>query len=375
MQFTVSSKKLFTKLQAAAQVINKKNTLPILDCFLLGLRGNILNIASTDGEVRLVTKVEVQDAEGDIKIAVNAQTLVDALKELPDQPITFEVNGDNFEVLIHYHNGKFNFIGQSADDYPTPKNLDEKVKQELTIDSDVLLNGISGTVFAVSNDELRPVMCSVFLDITKDDLTFVASDGHRLVKLVSKIARGTDKASFTLPTKGANIITNLLAKQSEPVKIRFDFNNAVFDLTDYTVTIRFIDGRYPNYNSVIPANNINKFTISKSSLSAIIKRVSVFASEASSLIKLDIDNNALTVSAQDIDYSTAAEENIAIEYDGTPMQIGFKYRFLLDLLKNIHTDEVELQLSDPSRAALIIPIGGGSGWDSTYLLMPMSLNN
>lgn len=375
MQFTVSSKKLFTKLQAAAQVINKKNTLPILDCFLLGLRGNTLNIAATDGEVRLVTKVEVQDAEGGIKIAVNAQTLVGALKELPDQPITFEVNEDNFEIFIHYHNGKFNFIGQSADDYPTPKNLDEKVKQELVIGADVLLNGISGTLFAVANDELRPVMNGIYFDITKDNLSFVASDGHRLVRLISKVARGTEQSSFILPTKGANIIISLLAKQSEPVKIRFDYNNAVFDLTDYTITVRFIDGRYPNYNSVIPVNNINKFTISKSSLSAIIKRVSVFASEASSLVKLDIDNNALTVSAQDIDYSTAAEENIAIEYDGTPMQIGFKYTFLLDLLKNIHTDEVELQLSDPSRAALIVPIGSGSGWDSTYLLMPVMLND
>lgn len=373
MKFTVSSKKLFTKLQAAAQVINKKNTLPILDCFLLGLRGNILNIASTDGEVRLVTKVEVQDAQGDIKIAVNAQTLVSALKELSDQPITFEVNEDNFEIFIHYHNGKFNFIGQSADDYPIPRLLDEKVKQELTIDADVLQNGIGGTLFAVSDDELRPVMCSVYFDITKDDVTFVASDGHRLVKLVSKVARGVDKASFALPTKGANVIQSLLAKQSDPVKIRFDYNNAVFDLSDYSVTVRFIEGRYPNYNSVIPHDNPNKFTISKSSLSAIIKRVSVFASEASSLVKLDIDNNALTISAQDIDYSTAAEENIAIEYDGMPMQIGFKYTFLLDLLKNIHSDEVEVQLSDPSRAALLMPIGSGSGWDSTYLLTPMLL--
>lgn len=374
MQFTVSSKKLFTKLQAAAQVINKKNTLPILDCFLLGLRGNILNIASTNCEVRLVTKVEVQDAEGDIKIAVNAKTLVDALKELPDQPITFEVNEDNFEIFICYHNGRFNFIGQSADEYPTPKNLDEKVKQELTIDADVLLNGIAGTLFAVANDELRPVMNGIYFDITNKDVTFVASDGHRLIKLASNVAKGTEQSSFILPTKGATIITKLLAKQSDPVKIRFDYNNAVFDLIDYSVTVRFIEGRYPNYNSVIPANNINKFTISKSSLSAIIKRVSVFASEASSLVKLEIDNNALTVSAQDIDYSTAAEENIAIEYDGTPMQIGFKYTFLLDLLKNIHSDEVEVQLSDPSRAALLMPIGSGSGWDSTYLLMPMQLN-
>lgn len=375
MKFTVNSKKLFTKLQAAARVINKKNTLPILDCFMLGLRGNILNIAAADAEVRLVTKIEVEEAQGDVKTAVNAKTLVDALKELPEQPITFEVNEDNFEVFIHYHNGKFNFIGQSADDYPTPKNLDEKVKQELTIDSDVLLNGISGTLFAVANDELRPVMNGIYFDITKDNLSFVASDGHRLVRLISKVARGIEQSSFILPTKGANIITNLLIKQSEPVKIRFDFNNAVFDLTDYSVTVRFIDGRYPNYNSVIPVNNINKFTISKSSLSAIIKRVSVFSSEASSLVKLNIDNNALTVSAQDIDYSTAAEENIAIEYDGTPMQIGFKYTFLLDLLKNIYTDEVGLQLSEPSRAALIVPIGGGSGWDSTYLLMPMQLND
>lgn len=374
MQFTVSSKKLLTKLQAAAKVINTKNTLPILDCFLLGLRGNILNIASTDGEVRLVTKVEVQDAQGDIKVAVNAKTLVDALKELPEQPITFEVNENNFEVLIHYHNGKFNFIGQSADDYPTPKNLDEKVKQELVIGADVLLNGISGTLFAVANDELRPVMNGIYFDITKDNLSFVASDGHRLARLISKVARGTEQASFILPTKGANVITNLLARQSDPVKIRFDFNNAVFDLTDYTVTVRFIDGRYPNYNSVIPVNNINKFTISKSVLSAIIKRVSVFANEASSLVKFDIDDNALTVSAQDIDYSTAAEENTEIDYDGTPMKIGFKSGFLLDLLKNMQSDEVELQLSDPSRAALIVPIGSGSGWDSTYLLMPMMLS-
>lgn len=375
MKFTISSKKLFTKLQAAAQVINKKNTLPILDCFLLGLRGNILNIAATDGEVRLVTKVEVQDAEGDIKIAVNAQTLVGALKELPDQPITFEVNEDNFEIFIHYHNGKFNFIGQSGDDYPTPRLLDEKVKQELTIDADVLRNGISGTLFAVADDELRPVMNGIYFDITNQDIAFVASDGHRLVKLVSNVARGSEQASFILPTKGANIITKLLAKQSDPAKVRFDFNNVVFDLTDYSVTVRFIDGRYPNYNSVIPAGNPNKFIISKDSLSAIIKRVSVFASEASSLVKFDISNNALIVTAQDIDYSTAAEESTEISYDGMPMQIGFKYTFLLDLLKNIHSDEVEVQLSDPSRAALLMPIGSGSAWDSTYLLMPMQLND
>ena len=375
MQFTVSSKKLFTKLQAAAQVINKKNTLPILDCFLLGLRGNILNIASTDGEVRLVTKVEVQDAEGDIKVAVNAQTLVSALKELPDQPITFEVNEDNFEIFIHYHNGKFNFIGQSADDYPTPRLLDEKVKQELTIDADVLLNGIVGTLFAASNDELRPVMCACYFDITKDNVTFVASDGHKLIRLVSTETKGQDRASFILPTKAANVVRKLAEKQSDPVKIRFDFNQAIFDFIDYVVSVRFIEGRYPNYQSVIPQGNTNRFSIDKGTLTSIIKRVSVFSNQASNMVKFDLSSNALTVSAQDIDFSTSAEESYELDYVGTPMQIGFKAEFLLELLTNMQASEIEIQLSDPSRAALIVPVKNEYGWDNLSLLMPLMLND
>lgn len=374
MKFTINSKKLFTKLQAAAQVISKKNTLPILDCFLLGLRGNILNIAATDSEIRLVTKVEVEDAQGDVKIAVNARTLVDALKELPDQPITFEVNEDNFEIFIHYHNGKFNFIGQSGDEYPTPKPLDEKVKQELIIDADVLLNGISGTLVAVANDELIPIMNGCYFDITKENVTFVSSDGHKLIKIVSTETKGSDKASFVLPTKGANILKALLVKQNDPIRIKFDFGQATFDLTDYSVTVRFIEGRYPNYNSVIPQNNTNRLVISKDTLSAIIKRVSVFSNQASSLVKFDISSNCLVVSAQDIDFSIAAEENIDIEYSGTPMSIGFKYSFLLDLLANIHSSEVEILLSEPSKAALIVPTVNNSGWDCTSLLMPLMLN-
>lgn len=375
MQFTVSSKKLFTKLQAAAQVINKKNTLPILDCFLLGLRGNILNIASTDGEVRLVTKVEVRDAQGDIKIAVNAHTLVGALKELPDQPITFEVNESNFEVLIHYHNGKFNFIGESGDDYPTPKLLDEKVKQELTIDANVLQNGIGGTLFAVANDELRPVMNGIYFDITKDNVTFVASDGHKLVKLVSTETKGQDRASFILPTKAANIIRKLAEKQSDSVKIRFDYNQAIFDLVYFTVSVRFIEGKYPNYNSVIHPDNPNILVIDKGTLTAIIKRVSVFSNQSSNMVKFDLSSNALSVSAQDIDFSTSAEESFELDYVGMPMQIGFKAEFLLELLSNMQASEIEIQLSDPSRAALIVPVKNEFGWDNLSLLMPLMLND
>lgn len=375
MKFTVSSKKLYQKLQAAAQVINKKNTLPILDCFMLGLRGNILNIAAADAEVRLVTKIEVEEAQGDVKICVNAQTLVGALKELPDQPITFEVNEDNFEIFIHYHNGKFNFIGQSADDYPTPKQLDEKVKQELTIDSDVLQKGIGGTLFAASNDELRPVMCACYFDITKDNVTFVASDGHKLIKLVSTETKGQDRSSFILPVKAASIVRKLAEKQSDSVKIRFDYNQAIFDLVDYTVSVRFIEGKYPHYNSVIPQSNTNRFTIDKGTLISIIKRVSVFSNQASNMVKFDLSSNALSVSAQDIDFSTSAEENFELDYNGTPMQIGFKAEFLLELLSNMQASEIEIQLSDPSRAALIVPVKNEFGWDNLSLLMPLTLND
>lgn len=375
MKFTISSKKLFTKLQAAAQVINKKNTRPILDCLLLELRENILHIAATDGEIRLLTKVEVENAQGDEKIAVNARNLVDALKELPDQPVTVEINKDTFMVFIHYHNGKFNFIAQNADEYPTAKPLDKKVKQEFVIDQNVLMSGISGTLVAVANDEFRPIMNGCYINITKDNLTFVSSDGYRLIKLVNFETKGSDKASFVLPTKGANILKYLLAKQTELIRIKFDFNQATFELTDYSLTICFVEGRYPNYESVIPHNNPTRFAISKSELSDIIKRVSVFANQSSNLVKFDIQNNTLTVSAQDIDISTAAEENIGIDYNGSPMSIGFKYSFLLELLDNIHSPEVEIQLSDPNKAALIVPTINNSGWDSTILLMPMKLND
>lgn len=374
MKFTISSKKLFTKLQAAAQVMNKNNTRPILDCFLLELRDNILHIAATDGEIRLLAKVEVEEAQGDEKIAVNARNLVDALKELPNQPVTVEIDKNTFMVFIHYSNGKFNFIGQNADNYPIAKPLNKKVKQELVIDQNVLISGISGTLFAVANDEFRPIMNGCYINITKDNLTFVSSDGYRLIKLVNFETKGSDKASFVLPSKGANILKYILAKQTEFIRIKFDFNQATFELTDYSLTVCFVEGRYPNYESVIPQNNPNRFAISKDALSEIIKRVSVFADQSSNLVKFDIHSNVLTVSAQDIDFSTAAEENIGIDYNGAPMSIGLNYLFLLELLANIQSPEVEIQLSDPGKAVLIVPTVNNSGWDSTNLLMPIMLN-
>lgn len=374
MKFVVSSTALLSHLQAISKVINSKNTLPILDCFLLELNGSTLTLTAADSETRMVTSLEVNEAEGSGKFAVNAKNLLDPLKELPEQPLTFEINNDNLETFIYFHNGKYNFIGQSGEDYPQPKELKETAIS-LTIEPQILFSGINRTLFASADDELRPVMNGVYFDITPDDLTFVASDGHKLVRCKTLAAKGTERASFILPKKPANLLKALLPKESETVEIKFDENNAYIKMASYTMTCRFIEGRYPNYNSVIPQNNTNKVNLDRLTFLNALKRVSVFSNQASNLIRLQLSDKNIVVSAQDIDFSTAAEETIACEYAGTTMNIGFKSSFLIEILNNIPSSDISLELSDPSRAGLIIPVENEESEDLLMLLMPMMLND
>lgn len=374
MKFVVSSTALLSHLQAISKVINSKNTLPILDCFLLELNGTTLSLTAADSETRLVTSLEVNEADGSGKFAVNAKNLLDPLKELPEQPLTFEINNDNLETFIYFHNGKYNFIGQSGDDYPQPKELKDTAVS-LTIDPSVLLNGINRTLFASADDELRPVMNGVFFDITTDDLTFVASDGHKLVRFKTIAAKGEGRASFILPKKPSNLLKSILPKEAEAVEVKFDENNAYIKMSSYTMTCRFIEGRYPNYNSVIPQNNPNKVVLDRQAFLNALKRVSVFSNQASNLIRLQLSENNIMVSAQDIDFSTAAEETIPCEYVGTTMNIGFKSSFLIEILNNIPASDVTLELSDPSRAGLILPVENEENEDLLMLLMPMMLND
>ena len=374
MKFVVSSTALLSHLQAISKVINSKNTLPILDCFLLELEGSTLTLTAADAETRLVTSLEVNEADGNGKFAVNAKNLLDPLKELPEQPLTFEINNDNLETFIFFHNGKYNFIGQSGDDYPQPKELKETAVS-LTIEPQVLFSGINRTLFASADDELRPVMNGVFFDITPEDLTFVASDGHKLVRCKTLSAKGAERASFILPKKPANLLKAILPKEADTVEIKFDENNAYIKMSSYTMTCRFIEGRYPNYNSVIPQNNTNKVILDRQAFLNALKRVSVFSNQASNLIKLQLTDKNIVVTAQDIDFSTAAEETITCEYTGSPMNIGFKSSFLIEILNNIPSTEITLELSDPSRAGLIIPTENEENEDLLMLLMPMMLND
>lgn len=373
MRFVVSSTALLSHLQAISKVISSKNALPILDCFLLELKGNNLLLTAADQDTRLETSIALGETEGEGRFAVEAKNLLEPLKELPEQPLTFEINNDNLETFIYYHNGKYNFIGLNGSEYPQPKALKDDA-MTIDIQPDILLSSINRTLFASADDELRPVMNGIFFDISTDDLTFVASDGHKLVRSKTTSAKGKETASFILPRKPANLLKLMLAKETETVKFSFDENNAHLQLGQYKMTCRFIEGRYPNYSSVIPENNPNKAILDRISFLNALKRVSVFSNSGSNLVRVNLLENEAIVSAQDIDFSTAAEEKIPCQYTGISMSIGFKSAFLIEMLTNLPSSDVSLELSDPSRAALIMPVGNEEDEEILMLLMPMMLN-
>ena len=273
MKFIVSSTALSSHLQAISRVINSKNALPILDCFLFELEDGTLSVTVSDSETTMVTTVEVNESDTNGRFAVVAKTLLDALKEIPEQPLTFYVNTDNYEITVQYQNGKYSLMGQNADEFPQSAVLGENAVR-VEMEAGVLLGGINRSVFATADDELRPVMNGIYFDITTEDITMVASDGHKLVRCKTLAAKGNERAAFILPKKPATLLKNLLPKEQGTVTIEFDERNAVFMLESYRMVCRLIEGRYPNYNSVIPQNNPHKVTVDRQQLIGALRRVS-----------------------------------------------------------------------------------------------------
>jgi len=374
MKFVVSSTALSSHLQVLSRVIASKNTIPILDCFLFELQGNLLKITAADSETRMITSVEVHEVEGEGIFAIPAKNLLESLKELPEQPITFDIDDASLEMFIYYENGKYNFIGQNGDEYPQHKPLKDNANK-ITISADNLLSGISRTLFATADDELRPVMNGILFDISETDITFVASDGHKLVRFKNFSAKGNEKSAFILPKKPANLLRTVLPKETGGVTIGFDDNNACITMENLTIISRLIEGRYPNYNGVIPKDNPFKVTADRILLVNALKRVVVFSNPGSTLIKLQLSENSILVSAQDIDYSTSADETVACVYEGEDISIGFKGTYLIEILNNIPSAEIVLQLADPSRAGLMLPAENEADEDLLMLLMPMMLND
>ncbi|HWR74975.1 MAG TPA: DNA polymerase III subunit beta [Bacteroidales bacterium] len=375
MKFVVSSTELLGHLQAISRVISSKNTLPILDNFLFSISGNDLEITASDLESTLITRMRLDNITGSGTIALPARILLDTLKEFSEQPLTFDVNPDTMAVVINSENGRFSIVGQNGIDFPVLPVIKKEKRFTFNIAADVLLAGISRTLFATADDELRPVMGGILVEASSEKLTFVASDAHKLVRYQRSDAKADDSASFILPKKPASLLKNILPKESGVVSVEFDDRNAFFNLSDYKVVCRLVEGNYPNYNSVIPKNNPRKVRIDRLEFYNILRRVSVFSNQASNLVKLQFTPNQITVSAQDVDFSISAYERHKCLYEGDDMEIGFKSVFLLEILSNIASQDVLIELADPTRAGLFLPAEtSNEAEDLLMLLMPMMIN-
>lgn len=375
MRFTVSSSALNSKLNMLAKVIGSKNSLPILDCFLFQVANGEMSITASDSDNVIKSTLALTDHDGEGEFCVPNRVILDALKELPEQPLHFDVDaaGEAVAIKIVYQNGLYNFTGQSAEEYPRTQSMNDACTT-VSLPTEMLINNISRSLFATANDELRPVMNGIYFDLTADALAIVASDGHKLVRSKNFTIKSESPSAFNLPKKPASLLKNILSKDGDDAIIKFDDRSAEIQFTDGVMRCRLIDGRYPNYNSVIP-NNPNEVTVDRRGLQSALRRVLPFASESSQLIRFHIESGRFEVSSEDIDFSTSAKEQLSCEYNGSPISIGFKGSSLMEILSNLTSDNIIIQLADPSRAGIIVPAEQPENEDILMLIMPMLLND
>ena len=374
MRLTISSTTLASRLTALSKVFNSKNSLPILDCYLFEVNSNQLTITASDSENVMTTQIQLDESDGNGTFAVNNRNILDAVKELPEQPLTLDVDMSTYAIKIIYMNGMYDFTAQSGDEFPRMQPLNDSAAA-ITIESKTLANDIAHSIFATANEELRPVMNGIYFDLKEDSLAIVASDGHKLVRTLNKNIKSEKPMSFILPKKPATLLKNVLQKTEDDVIIRFDDRNANILFPEGTLACRLIEGRYPNYNSVIPQDNPNLLTVDRMVLASVVRRVLPFASDSSQQIRLHIETGKAVISSEDIDFYTSAKEEIVCDYNGMPMDIGFKGTSLMEILTNLDGEEVELKLADPSRPCLIIPTNQPENEDVLMLIMPMLLND
>lgn len=372
MKFQVLSSDLMSHLSAISRVLTGKNAMPILDNFLFEMNPDSLKVTASDGDTTMITNIAISGVEGTGRFVVPTKTLLDPLKEMPQQMLSFDIDPGNLEIFVNYANGNYNFIASKAEEYPTLKEMESEAFQ-FTLPAQALLNGLSSTLFAVAEDELRPVMNGIYFDVKPESITFVASDSKKLVRLTNNNVKAGFEASFILPKKPANLLRSIISKDTSEATVAFDNKSARIQLPDYQISCRLIEGKFPRYEAVIPKNNTNKMIIGRQDCITTLRRISVFASQATNQVKFDLDKNQLTVSAQDVDFSISGTEKITCSYESTPLQIGFRANFLIEILNTIPSDEVEFQLADSFRACLIVPVQNNENEDLLMLIMPMQL--
>jgi len=372
MKFIVSSAQLHKQLQSISGVLNSTNTLPILDNFLFEISANSLTISASDLETTMKTRVLNAEADQDGNIAIPAKLLLDTLKTFSDQPLTFLVDQNTFGIEIGSENGKFKLAGQNGDEFPKTPTMESSSKTNMP--TSVLASAINNTLFATGNDELRPIMSGVFCELSSDGCTFVATDAHKLVKYKRSDAVAQKTVSFILPKKPLTLLKNTLSNDGE-VSIEYNETNAFFKFNDIELVCRLIDGKYPNYEAVIPKENPNVLTIDRIEFYNSIRRVAIFASKSTHQIRLKIAGSELHISSEDLDFSNEAFERLSCQYTGENIEIGFNSRFLLEMISNLNAEQINLEMSAPNRAGIIIPQDGVSEHEDVLMLvMPVMLN-
>lgn len=374
MKFTVTSNDLLQQLQAVAKVISSKSVaaVPVLENILFELQGHILTLTASDLSNRLTCSIAVNNQGEDGAFAVRAGIVLDSLKELPDQPIEIEV--EEGKTTVTYSNGHYSFLTTAADIYPEGIILEEA--RTLEVPAQALLKGLERTVFAASDDDRRPVMTGVYLDFFEDKLVCVASDGRILARHTDSNIKSEAAAAFCLPARIALLLTRgLLAKETEPVQISFDTKNVTFTMKGGALTARLLDGKFPNYNSVIPPSSPHNITVDKDQLFFASKRAAIFSNRASNLVIFDFADGAIRISSQDLDLSIAAEETIPCsgQEPGTRVRIGFDFNYLQRILQSLSSEQIQISLADQTRAGIITPLTTDDGVDICTLIIPMKL--
>ena len=374
MRFTLSSTALSAKLTALSRVINSKNALPILGDFLFEIDNNILYLTASDSENVMKTQVELTESDDNFRFAIGNHDMLEAIKGISEQPVTFDVSLDQNLVKISYQNGLFSLPIDNADEYPVAQPVGDFAKT-ITLSNAILAENINRSIFATAQDELRPVMNGIYFDLTADHLAVVASDGHKLVRNKVFSIKSDEPSAFILPKKPANLLKNLLGKDGGDVTIRFDERNAEVNYGDGVLQCRLIEGRYPNYNSVIPQNSPNEVRVDRLGLLSALRRVQPFANDSSNLVRFHVEGSTLQLDAEDYDFSKTATERMTCDYNGSPLSIGFKGNAFIEVLSNIECQDVLIQLADSSRAGLVLPSEQPENQEIVMLMMPMLLNN
>lgn len=372
MKFNIDGKLFQQQLQAVNKVINSKNALSILDNFLFEVNGDYLTVTGSDQENVVTARVRVQECEGEGAVAVPAKSLLEITKEISNQAVTFDLNETTGEIDIIFLNGKFRFMGINADEFPRDSQEEEETT-ELMLPSSVIAKGIDNTLYAVSTETIRPMMTGIYWDIHEGDITFVASDTHKLVRYINAETNPGFERGFIMPAKPASILKGILPKEDTQVKMVLSQKGSRFEFGDFTLSCRFIKGNYPNYNRVIPESNPFTVTVDRETLFNAMRRVAIFASKASNLVKMQITRGNVLLAAQDLDYGTSAKENVICDYDGNDMTIGFNSVYTMEILGNIPGDTVLVKIADPARPGIFEPLEQKPNENVLAIEMPMQV--